>query len=713
MDTNWRLACEAILFAALSATTSGASDGEKVLSAAPPEARAIIQRDVDRSNALRTVEFHEVTRYVRLDEGDKPDAPSDESLQETRFAFERPNSYCLERLETTVRCDGKTLWLIAPRSRQYIEVPAPAPDRVNDTMMELTGEECPMILNSLLNPVFSARELASHYSRILGVRHEALGGRPGDWVLVEYLDSRLGDGPVPPSTMEIWHDEATGLTVEARGDVTAAYQWAQEQAAQFDEVDDAPVKIASATWTLKREGLRVDEPIALERFRYTPEPGFRKVETWEAPSDMPQQDALVGKAAPAIEGKDLAGADFRLADLRGHVVVVDFWATWCGPCVAALPKMQALSQKFADKAVTFVGVNTDARGGAARARKLLEKKGVTFRQFDGSDGAASLAYGVRAIPCAVLIDAQGVIQDIHTGFGPGDEDELAKKIERALAGENLAAAPPDEKRANDDPPDRAAFARDMARAVRNRGSLEVAETRPETLRSVGVIVPMMAPRTGMSGHATADTNGDGVVELLLPQHDGSLVIVSEDGATKKRVRFKAKPSVAGFESFTVISVGAERRWIVTRAGFQTVKPMIGLFTIDGETLWTHEIEGPAGLSASFDVAWGDLTGDGVPELVASASLNTMGAAMKNGAPDMSNYATGGALLIFDVNGRLLAQKKIGEHVSLVHVTTPAPGGTPEIICGSYSGVRRYTFDPNAAAENGLEPVKDQPQEQAP
>ena len=156
----------------------------------------------------------------------------------------------------------------------------------------------------------------------------------------------------------------------------------------------------------------------------TPEPG-------SAPPTANQPDTpnLRGEPAPAFTLARVQGDDFVLADQKGKVVVLDFWATWCGPCVAAIPQLLKVADEFGDD-VRLVGVNQRESGEVAGA--FLEKNKWALDSVLDVEGKVGALYGVRGIPQTVIIDAEGRVHDIHVGFGPNTADQLRKDIKAAL-----------------------------------------------------------------------------------------------------------------------------------------------------------------------------------------------------------------------------------------------------------------------------------------
>jgi thiol-disulfide isomerase/thioredoxin len=153
--------------------------------------------------------------------------------------------------------------------------------------------------------------------------------------------------------------------------------------------------------------------------------------------------ASVGKPAPDVEFAMLDGSKQKLADLKGKVVVLDFWATWCGPCVKGLPKVSEVTKKLADQGVVFVACNL------AEDKETVEKF-LTNKQLSIAvalcDQALGGKFGVSGIPHTVVIGADGVVKKVHVGFGPGGEKQLEKDILEVLGKPAEKKEPPKEEK---------------------------------------------------------------------------------------------------------------------------------------------------------------------------------------------------------------------------------------------------------------------------
>jgi peroxiredoxin len=138
---------------------------------------------------------------------------------------------------------------------------------------------------------------------------------------------------------------------------------------------------------------------------------------------------LEGQSAPDFVLKSSAGNNMRLSEYRGDVVMINFWATWCGPCRQEMPLLDDLYSRYERVGFTLLGVNID--DDSRRAMKMIEELGVNFPVLfdDGKD--VSKLYAVEAMPVTVLVDREGTVRHVHHGYKPGYEEKYLTEI-RAL-----------------------------------------------------------------------------------------------------------------------------------------------------------------------------------------------------------------------------------------------------------------------------------------
>lgn len=143
-----------------------------------------------------------------------------------------------------------------------------------------------------------------------------------------------------------------------------------------------------------------------------------------------QLENLVGTIAPAFELPLLEGPQLKLEDLRGKVVILDFWATWCGPCIASLPKLNDIAQEYRGVNVQLIAINIEQK--PAEIRSLLGKLEIKPTVALDSDGAVARAYFAEAIPQTVIIDTQGKIARIIVGGGEASEKEIRATLDSLI-----------------------------------------------------------------------------------------------------------------------------------------------------------------------------------------------------------------------------------------------------------------------------------------
>jgi peroxiredoxin len=126
----------------------------------------------------------------------------------------------------------------------------------------------------------------------------------------------------------------------------------------------------------------------------------------------------------ALPARD--GGTLRLSELRGQVVMINFWATWCGPCRQEMPLLEQLHAKYEPLGFTLLGVNVEPD--SAPAEQWLKRVPVTFPILFDRENKVSALYGVEAMPSTVLIDREGKVRHVHRGYKAGDESVYADLV---------------------------------------------------------------------------------------------------------------------------------------------------------------------------------------------------------------------------------------------------------------------------------------------
>ena len=142
------------------------------------------------------------------------------------------------------------------------------------------------------------------------------------------------------------------------------------------------------------------------------------------------------KIAPDFTLKDAEGRSVRLSDYRGKVVLLDFWATWCGPCEMEIPWFVDLQRRDKDRGFAVLGVSMDDDGWTSVA-PFSSRLGVNYRIVMGNDETAQSYGGVDALPTTFLIDREGRIAAVHVGLA--DRKDIEDGVEELLRGQAPAA----------------------------------------------------------------------------------------------------------------------------------------------------------------------------------------------------------------------------------------------------------------------------------
>jgi peroxiredoxin len=289
--------------------------------------------------------------------------------------------------------------------------------------------------------------------------------------------------------------------------------------------------------------------------------------------EAPSLDNWEGVRAPELTVATIDGTNVRLKDLQGKRVVLDFWATWCPPCVREIPHFIRLVGQTSRDDLIVVGISSEDKD---VLQKFVEDKGINYPIASGSN--LSSPYGdIRSVPTTFFIDRKGVIQNVFVGYHDYDmlrSAALAKDYE----GQALDY-PRDQKSGLQEP--------NVGNNLAHKWDLDIA---------------------GCSGICTGDWDGDGIEDILIIDRHKHLYVVSLEGQIKNRISLPA--------SFSEIEIGKTAAHGARLLGYSTWGRQVTVLDTNGTAIWEYPTR--IGVNGAH---WGDLDGDGGDELIVGMNGN--------------------------------------------------------------------------------------------
>lgn len=138
----------------------------------------------------------------------------------------------------------------------------------------------------------------------------------------------------------------------------------------------------------------------------------------------------IGKPAPDFTLKSMSGVNLNLTEQRGKIIVINFWASWCGPCRTEMPVLQTFYDKYQDLGVSVWGVNVEQENQAGR--DFLADLNLSFPILFDETNKLSATYQVEAMPTTIIIDRNGLVRYAYQGYKPGYEKKYAKAIKKLI-----------------------------------------------------------------------------------------------------------------------------------------------------------------------------------------------------------------------------------------------------------------------------------------
>jgi thiol-disulfide isomerase/thioredoxin len=321
------------------------------------------------------------------------------------LALERPNKFAFKSSnpkQDAAVSDGKHFINYKSQTSEYTKTPAPATYAGIDIVDDVTFQPMATYLVALM------------------LQGNALADK--DFTASTIAQLKVG----PAATLD--GKKAETLVMDGNGATTTFYLDASthRMLKYLMKITGQPITI-SETLT----DVRVNQPIEASVFQYTPPPQAKVVAKFADPQEaqIAAMKALTekyeGKPAPDFNMKTRDGKDISLTGLRGKVVVVDFWASWCGPCKMVMPTIQEIHEKYGDKGVMVLAIDT---GDAKEDCEQFLKDNANYTmpvlmdpaEKKVEESVATKLYGVHSIPTTIIIDKEGIVRTYAIGVHPHD-----------------------------------------------------------------------------------------------------------------------------------------------------------------------------------------------------------------------------------------------------------------------------------------------------
>jgi peroxiredoxin/outer membrane lipoprotein-sorting protein len=315
--------------------------------------------------------------------------------------------------QLTVASTGEKTFIYLPPARQYVELAAlsekTTPERMPEGVVEALRDQNPSLLLAIAaDPIAALQPIDGSLQAIPAID---LGG-----VAHPTLQLAREDGLV----FRLLIDPQTKLLRQARIDASETLRKA------------GVPSVAKASIVIDYASTSANPTLADDAFAWAPPKSARQIGAAGGEELMSGAGhPLEGKPAPAFTLASLEGNDVSMADLKGKVVVLDFWATWCPPCREGLPHLAKLAGDHANQPFQLYAVNV--REDAAKVKAFLEQSRLELPVLMDAKGAVAQQYGVSGIPQTVIVGKDGTVRKVFVGFGPGSGAQIDAAVKAALA----------------------------------------------------------------------------------------------------------------------------------------------------------------------------------------------------------------------------------------------------------------------------------------
>jgi len=389
-----------------------------------PTAAAALQRMSDFYRGLKSLKLNLEVQLHAQSEGLKQELTSAWTI-----ALARPNRLAIVHQAGqggfNFICDGSHTVVYIPQAKRYLQQPAPAG---LDRYFEQPSEAGNLLQHGI--PFFATLIAPQPYQALLA-----------DVAQVKYLGTEMWQGAACHRVRGLQQHFDWDMWLES-GKQPLVRRVIMDMSKGMQAAAAAEPQMTNAQWRMEIlfDHYEVNPAIPAAAFHFTPPAAAKQVASFRMqPQEEEGPPPLLGKPAPPLE-LELAdgGGKLSLAKHLGKdVVVLDFWASWCGPCRRSLPLLADVAAAYQGKGVVVYAVNE--RESAATARAFMAREKLALTVALDADGAAGERYGVESIPQTVVIGKDGTVQAVHVGYAPELKDTLGKQLDELLAGKRLVA----------------------------------------------------------------------------------------------------------------------------------------------------------------------------------------------------------------------------------------------------------------------------------
>ena len=300
-------------------------------------------------------------------------------------------------------CDGNTTWIYNATNKQYV--------KKNGAMSTSA------LLSAMGVPGMPDPSKMKMHQTTLGAETLEIDGQKHDCWIIETRIDEMEVPNVPGAKMKdavtkVWLDKKLLLDM-------------QTTVAMKMEMPQAPGGGMEVKMSMTKKDLKIDQPVPDSLFAFTPPADAKEVDNVMG-SQVAKAD-LAGKPAPAFDVKTVDGKSYSLAALKGKPVLLDFWATWCGPCRKSMPVLEKLYSTYKDQGLVVLAVNTgEDRDTVA---EFLKKTPMAYPAALSGDSGILDSYKVTVYPTFVMIGADGNVAAYEVGYG--EEAGLLSIAEKA------------------------------------------------------------------------------------------------------------------------------------------------------------------------------------------------------------------------------------------------------------------------------------------